>query len=42
VTLEGQLPSVEYHLLLLLYSGIVVLIGVWIYKKNRQKYAYYM
>ena len=42
VVIDGQVPSVEYHLLLLAYAGLALLIGGLVYKKNNQKFAFYI
>lgn len=42
VVIDGQVPSFEYHLLLLAYAGLALLIGGLVYKKNNQKFAFYI
>lgn len=42
VVLEGNIPSLSFHLLCALYALIVVVIGSWIYKKNNHKFLYYV
>lgn len=42
VVIDGQVPSFEYHLLLLVYAGLALLIGGLVYKKNNQKFAFYI
>ena len=42
VVINGQIPSFQYHLLLLLYSILAVAIGGLIYKKNNQRFNYYL
>lgn len=42
VVLDGQLPSIEYHLLCLFYAMIALLLGGYIYKKNNHKFLYYV
>lgn len=40
--IDGNLPSLAYHLLLLIYAGAALGIGALIYKKNNQKFLYYV
>ena len=40
--IDGNLPSVSYHLLLLLYGSIALGIGAWIYKKYNHQFLYYV
>ena len=42
VVISHQVPSIEYHLLLLLYSVLALVIGGLIYKKNNRRFAYYL
>lgn len=42
VVLQGQLPSLEHHLLCLFYAVLAVCIGGWIYKKYNHKFLYYV
>ena len=42
VVLDGQLPSIEYHLLCLFYAMIALLLGGYIYKKYNHKFLYYV
>ena len=42
VVIDGQVPSIEYHLLLLLYAALAVVIGGLVYKKNNQRFAFYI
>ena len=42
VVFDGQLPSIEYHLLCLFYAMIALLLGGYIYKKNNHKFLYYV
>ena len=42
VVIDGNLPSIPYHLLCLLYAVIMVVIGGIIYKKFNHKFLYYM
>ena len=42
VVISNQIPSIEYHLLLLGYTLIALLLGGLIYKKNNRKFAYYL
>lgn len=40
--INGNLPSVEFHLLIVFYAALAVGIGAWMYKKNNQRFMYYM
>jgi ABC-2 type transport system permease protein len=42
VVIDGNLPSFQYHALILLYTAVVVGIGSWMYKKYNQRFLYYM
>ena len=42
IVLEGKIPSVKYHLLVAGYALLFLLIGAVIYKKNNQKFLYYV
>lgn len=42
VVLDGNLPSLPYHLLLLGYGAVALLIGGIVYKKCNQKFLYYV
>lgn len=42
VVLDGQVPSIEYHILCALYAMIAVLLGGYIYKKYNHKFLYYV
>lgn len=42
VVLDGNLPSLAYHVLLLLYAIIAISLGALIYKKNNHRFLYYV
>ena len=42
ITLDGSIPSVQFHLLMLAWVALVMFIGAWIYKKNNHKFLYYV
>ena len=42
IVLEATIPSVELHLLLLLYVVVAVGIGCWMYKKYNTRFLYYV
>ena len=42
IVLDGEIPSLQYHLLCLLYAVVMVVIGGYIYKKYNHKFLYYM
>ena len=42
VVLEGHLPSLAFHGLLLLYAAAALAAGAIIYKTQNQKFLYYV
>ena len=42
IVLEGHLPSLAFHGLLLLYGALALALGGWIYKTQNQKFLYYV
>ena len=42
IVLEGHLPSLAFHGLMLLYGVVALVIGGLIYKKENQKFLYYV
>lgn len=42
IVIDGNLPSVPYHLLCAFYALLMIAIGGLIYKKNNRKFLYYM
>ena len=42
VIIDGNLPSAQFHLLMLAYTVVVFLLGCQIYKKNNTKFLYYV
>ena len=42
VVIDGNLPSLLFHFLLLLYAGIAIGIGSYIYKKYNHRFLYYV
>ena len=42
IVLEGHLPSLAFHFLLLFYAVLALVIGGWIYKKENHKFLYYV
>lgn len=42
IVMEHSVPSFEYFLLLLGYTLVVLLLGGWVYRRNSQKFAYYL
>ena len=42
ITINGDIPSLPYHLLMLAWAAAVVLIGGLIYKRNNHKFLYYV
>lgn len=42
VVIDGAIPSLAYHLLCAFYAVFFITAGCLVYKKNRQKFLYYM
>ena len=42
VVIDKAYPSFAFHMLLLLYAAVALLVGGLVYKKNNQKFMYYM
>lgn len=42
IVLDGEIPSLQYHLLCLFYAVVMVVIGGYIYKRYNHKFLYYM
>ena len=42
IVLDGHLPSLGFHALLLLYGAAALGLGALIYKKENQKFLYYV
>ena len=42
IVIENTIPSLSYHLLILLYTTLALLIGGLVYKKFNRKFAYYL
>ena len=42
IVIDGNLPSVAYHILLLLYASVAIGVGSLIYKKYNTKFLYYV
>ena len=42
VVINGSIPSFKYHLLCVFYALFFAVLGGWIYKKNNQKFLYYI
>lgn len=42
VVIDGNIPSLALHVLCVFYAVAVFLFGFWIYRKNNQKFLYYM
>ena len=42
VVIDGNLPSTGYHLLLLFYTVVALLIGALVYKRNNRKFPFYL
>ncbi len=41
ITMEGTIPSLQYHLLLAFYALVFLALGCWIYKKKNHEFVYY-
>lgn len=42
IVLDGVIPSVQYHLLLLLYSVFFIVIGALVYKSQSKRFLYFL
>jgi ABC-2 type transport system permease protein len=42
IVIYNQIPSIKFHLLCMFYAFIVLVIGMFIYKKNNYKFIYYI
>lgn len=42
IVIENQIPSFEFHMLLMLYTLIALVIGGIVYKKNNKKFAFHL
>ena len=42
IVLDGDIPSLQYHLLCVVYALVMIAIGGWVYKKYNHKFLYYM
>lgn len=42
IVVDGQIPTIEYHLLCAAYALLFLCLGGWIYKKNNHKFLYYI
>ena len=42
IVINGVIPSLEFHGLILFYAAIVLFFGGYIYKRNNQKFLYYV
>lgn len=42
VTIDGFIPSIQYHALCLFYAVVALSIGILVYKKNNHKFLYYV
>lgn len=42
ITINGSIPSLRYHLLMMFWAVAMVAIGAFIYKKNNHKFLYYV
>ena len=42
VVINGEVPSIQYHFLCVLYSLFSLIVGSWFYKKYNHQFLYYM
>ncbi len=42
IVIDGNIPSVEFHLLCAFYAIVSLLIGMWFYKKYNHQFVYYL
>jgi ABC-2 type transport system permease protein len=42
IVIDGNIPSVEFHLLCAFYAIVSLLICMWFYKKYNHQFVYYL
>lgn len=42
IVLDASIPSIQFHLLLLFYAALALLLGGLIYKKKNHNFLYYV
>ncbi len=42
VVIDGNIPSLSYHMLLFAYTSVALMIGGFVYKKLNRRFAYYL
>lgn len=42
IVLDASIPSLQFHLLMLFETALLLGVGAWIYKKNNTKFLYYV
>ena len=42
IVIDGAIPTIWFHLLMLAYVLIVLLLGGWMYKKYNSRFLYYV
>ena len=42
IVLEATIPTIEFHLIMLIYVLAVVRLGFWMYKKYNTQFLYYV
>ena len=42
IVINGNIPSIQYHILCLLYAVLFLGAGIWFYRKYNHKFLYYM
>lgn len=42
IVIDGAIPSVELHLLALVYAAVILVLGCWMYKKYNTRFLYYV
>ena len=42
IVLNQQIPSLLYHVLIIIWSVLAILVGALVYKKNNRRFAYYL
>lgn len=42
IVINQQIPSLMYHMLILIWSVLAILVGALVYRKNNRRFAYYL
>jgi len=42
IVIDGNVPSLQFHILCAFYATLAIGIGAWVYKKYNHKFLYYI